>query len=251
MPLITERVPTLKDNYTYILICSETKEAAIVDAPQYEPVVARVEALGVTITKILSTHHHPDHSAANPQLKELYQVPVYAHPSDAERLPGFTHGLDEGAAVRVGKQEASVWYIPAHTTGHIAYLFTNPNAIFCGDTLFTAGCGRLFEGTPEDMFRAMQRFRDLPEDTLVYCGHEYTESNLRFAQAAETDNKDMEEWAKEVRATRQNALPNWLDASPEEMTIPSTIGREKRCNPFMRASSGEELGRLRSWKDGF
>ena len=172
-----ERIPTLSDNYTYLIIDEATNEAAVVDAPEAQPVVARVEALGVTLTKVLSTHHHWDHSAANPELAERYAAPVFGHASDASRIPGFTDGLKEGDRVSVGGLEAEIVFIPAHTKGHIAYVF--PEAVFCGDTLFTAGCGRLFEGDPKMMHEALNlKLQRLPEDTLVYCGHEYTDVGL-------------------------------------------------------------------------
>lgn len=172
MTLRIERIPTLSDNYTYLLVCEQSGDAAVVDAPEVAPVVKRVEAIGARVTKILSTHHHPDHAAANPELARKYGAPVFGHRSDADRLAGFTNGLDEGDAIAVGRESARILFIPAHTRGHIAYVFDDAKAVFCGDTLFAAGCGRLFEGTPEMMFRAMQKLGALPGDTRVYCGHE-------------------------------------------------------------------------------
>ena len=183
MGLKIERIPTFGDNYTYLLICDETNEAAVVDAPEFEPVVARIEATGANVSKILSTHHHPDHSMANPALAERYGAPVYGHASDAGRLPGLTDGLEEGDTVSVGSQTARILFIPAHTKGHIAYVFDEARAVFCGDTLFAGGCGRLFEGTPEMMYTALvEKLGSLPDDMRVFCGHEYTEGNLRFAK---------------------------------------------------------------------
>ncbi len=155
MGLQVERVPTLGDNYTYVIMCEATGEAAIVDAPEAEPVIRRVDALGAKVTKVLSTHHHFDHSQANPELAKRYDAPVFGHQSDAGRLPGMTDGLDEGDTVTVGQQTARILHIPAHTPGHIAYVFDDADAVFCGDTLFAGGCGRLFEGTPEMMYEAL------------------------------------------------------------------------------------------------
>ncbi len=252
MALTVERIPTLGDNYTYLLVCDQTGEAAVVDAPEAEPVVRRVEALGVRVTKILSTHHHWDHSAANPDLAKRWGAPVFGHGGDADRLPGLTDALAEGDAISVGEASARILYIPAHTRHHIAYWFEDAQAVFCGDTLFAAGCGRLFEGTPEMMFSALvEKLGALPDATRVFCGHEYTESNLVFAAHAEPDNADVRQRLERVRAIRANRAADWHDATPAEMTIPSTIGEERRTNPFMRARDAAELGRLRAEKDSF
>jgi hydroxyacylglutathione hydrolase len=205
MALRIERIPTLADNYTYLLVCEETGEAAVVDAPEADPVVARVDSLDVNVTKVLSTHHHFDHSAANPDLAQRYDAPVYGHASDEGRLPGLTNGLDEGDTLRVGRHEARVLFIPAHTRGHIAYVFDDAQAVFCGDTLFAAGCGRLFEGTPEMMYDAMRKLAALPDATRVFCGHEYTAANLRFAAHVEPDNVAVKQARERVEAVRATA----------------------------------------------
>ena len=252
MGLRIERVPTLSDNYTYVIVCEDTGEAAIVDAPEFEPVIRRLDGLDARVTKILSTHHHPDHSAANPDLAKRFDAPVFGHGSDAHRLPGFTDGLEEGDTVRVGKQVARILHIPAHTTGHIAYVFDEADAVFCGDTLFAAGCGRLFEGTPEMMYTALcVKLAALPDSMRVYCGHEYTASNLKFAAHVEPENQAVRAKQGRVAAIRAKAAADWHDATPAEMTIPSTIGEERATNPFMRAGDAAELGRRRSLKDRF
>jgi hydroxyacylglutathione hydrolase len=251
MGLRVERIPTWQDNYTYLLICEATGEGAVVDAPEVEPVVRRVEATGARIGKILSTHHHPDHSMANPELAKRYDAPVFGHASDADRIPGFTDGLEEGDTVQVGEQMARVLFIPAHTRGHIAYVFDEADAVFCGDTLFAAGCGRLFEGNPQMMFEAMRKLGALPDSTRVFCGHEYTESNLAFAAHVEPDNRAVQEKLAQVREIRKRAASDWHDAMPDEMTVPSTIAEEHETNPFMRAADAEELGRRRALKDRF
>jgi hydroxyacylglutathione hydrolase len=250
MSLRVERIPTLRDNYTYLLICEQSGEAAIVDAPEAAPVERRVERLGARVTRVLSTHHHPDHSAANPALAKRYDAPVYGHHSDAKRIPGFTNGLEEGDTIQVGEQRASILFIPAHTRGHIAYVFDG--AVFCGDTLFAAGCGRLFEGTPEMMYSALvEKLGRLPGDTRVYCGHEYTVGNLRFAAHVEPDNEAVRRALAAAEERRAGAAADWHDATPDEMTVPSTIADEHATNPFLRAGSIEELGRRRSAKDVF
>ena len=252
MGLQIERIPTWRDNYTYLVICDETREAAVVDAPEAEPVIRRVDELGAKVTTILSTHHHPDHSAANPELGKKYDAPVIGHVSDAKRIPGFTRGVDEGDTVDVGNQTARILFIPSHTMGHIAYVFDDAKALFSGDMLFAAGCGRLFEGDAQMMYDALcVKLSALPDDMRVFCGHEYTESNLRFAVTVEPENTDMKAKLEQVQAIRANAAPDWHDASPEEMTIPSTIGEERKTNPFVRARDAIELGRIRTLKDNF
>jgi hydroxyacylglutathione hydrolase len=252
MGLRVERIPTLRDNYTYLLVCEDSGEAAVVDAPEEAPVVARADALEVRVTKILSTHHHYDHSQANPALAKRYDAPVYGHRSDEGRLPGQTHGLEEGDNVSVGRQQARIVFIPAHTRGHIAYVFDDSQAVFCGDTLFAAGCGRLFEGTPEMMYTALcEKLAALPDATRVYCGHEYTAGNLRFAAHVEPDNAAVQQKLAAVERIRANAAADWHDATPAEMTIPSTIGEERATNPFMRSPDAGELGRRRALKDSF
>jgi hydroxyacylglutathione hydrolase len=263
-----ERIPTLGDNYTYLIIDPGSGEAAIVDAPEADPVLRRVDALGVRVTKILSTHHHADHCMANPALAARYGAPVLAHASDAGRLPGFTDGLEEGDRVSVGGLEAEVLFIPAHTRGHIAYVFGD--AVFCGDTLFAGGCGRLFEGTPEMMHEALNvKLGRLPDATRVFCGHEYTQSNLAFALHVEPGNRALQEKVAWVKERRAKAVADWHGATDAEMTVPSTLGEERATNPFMRADSAEIqqsvrklsgdcpaspaqiLGRLRAMKDSF
>jgi len=251
MALRIERIPTWKDNYSYLLVCDATGEAAVVDAPEVDPVVRRVEASGARVTQILSTHHHPDHSMANPELAKRWNVPVLGHASDRDRLPGFTRGLEEGDTVAVGREVARILHIPAHTRGHIAYVFDDAQALFSGDTLFAAGCGRLFEGTPEMMFAALAKLAPLPDAMRVFCGHEYTESNLVFAQHVEPGNLAVQWKLDRVREIRKNAAADWHDATPDEMTIPSTLGEERATNPFVRAADVAELGERRARKDNF
>jgi hydroxyacylglutathione hydrolase len=252
MGLQVERIPTLGDNYTYLVICEQSGEAAIVDAPEADPVIRRVEQIGATVTKVLSTHHHLDHSAANPDLAKRYGVPVYGHASDDGRLPGLTNGLEEGDTIEVGRERAHILHIPAHTRGHIAYVFDGADAVFSGDTLFAGGCGRLFEGTPEMMYTALcEKLATLPDSMRVYCGHEYTASNLAFAAHVEPENDAIRAKIARVEKIRANAAADWHDATPAEMTIPSTLADERATNPFMRASDAAELGRRRAEKDSF
>jgi hydroxyacylglutathione hydrolase len=188
---------------------------------------------------------------ANPKLAERYGAPVFGHQSDSGRLPGLTDGLEEGDSVSVGQHTAHILFIPAHTRGHIAYVFDEAAAVFCGDTLFAGGCGRLFEGTPEMMFEAMRKLGSLGSEFRVFCGHEYTEANLRFAAHVEPENQEIREKLERVRKIREHAAADWHDATPEEMTVPSSIGEEHATNPFMRASNAADLGRVRREKDDF
>ncbi len=233
-----ERIPTLSDNYTFLIIDEATSEAAVVDAAEVDPVIERIEALGVRLTKILTTHHHGDHCAAHPELAKRYDAPVLGHSSDRDRIPGFSDGLEEGDTIQVGGLEAEVVFIPAHTSGHIAFVFDG--AVFSGDMLFVGGCGRLFEGDAQMMHEALNvKLARLPDDTKVYCGHEYTESNLRFAQSLEPDNAALKEKMAWVGKQRSRAESDWHNATEAEMTVPSTIGEERQTNPFMRADSPE------------
>ena len=244
-----ERIPTLSDNYTYLILDEATNEAAIVDAPEFDPVVRRVDELRVRVTHVLSTHHHWDHSGANPELAERYGTPVLGHVSDADRIPGFTHGLEEGDTLQIGELEAEILFIPAHTRGHIAYVF--PEAAFTGDCLFAGGCGRLFEGDPGMMHTALnQKLARLPDATRVYCGHEYTQNNLEFASTLEPGNAALSQKLASVRERRARAAADWHDAGDAEMTIPSTIGEEKATNPFMRVVSPELIASVQKAEPG-
>ena len=244
-----ERIPTLSDNYTYLIVCPDTNEAAVVDAPEEDSVVAAVDRLGVKLVKVLSTHHHWDHSGANAELAKRYDAPVYGHKSDHDRIPGFTNGLDEGDSISIGGLSADILFIPAHTKGHIAYVFDG--AVFCGDTLFAAGCGRLFEGNPKMMHEALNvKLAKLPDPTLVYCGHEYTESNLRFALAVEPGNAALADKMKWVKERRAKKAADWHDATDAEMTVPSTIGEERATNPFMRVDAPEIIASVKKEHPG-
>jgi hydroxyacylglutathione hydrolase len=239
-----ERIPVLGDNYTFLIIDEQTSQAAIVDAPELGPVLKRVDALGVEPALVLCTHHHYDHIGANEELVNLYGVPVCAHSSDASRIPGFSRGLEEGDRISIGKLEAQVLSVPGHTSGHVAYVL--PGAVFTGDCLFAGGCGRLFEGGPAVMHESLNlKLATLPDDTEVYCGHEYTESNLAFALSVEPGNAALQQRAKEVRARRSRAAADWHEASDAEMTVPSTIGLEKATNPFLRVDSPEIIASVR------
>lgn len=234
----------LKDNYAYMVTCENTGASVIVDACEAGPVLAACEALPRRPDAIWSTHHHPDHTGANEEVaKALEIVEIVAHASDRGRVPGQTRFVEENDTLAVGELSARVLHIPGHTTGAIAYVVEGQGsrAVFTGDTLFVAGCGRLFEGTPEMMFASLAKLAALADDTLVYCGHEYTEANLRFARHVEPDNAAVARAIDEAAAARAQGKP----------TVPSTIGGERGINPFLRAKDVAQLAARRAAKDTF
>ncbi len=240
--LTIEIIPCLRDNYAYLLTCTATGRAAVVDPSQVDPVVEAVDRAGVELVAILNTHHHWDHTGGNKGLLARWpDLEVYGHASDRGRVHGQTHFLDAGDALTLGDVLATVRHIPGHTTGAVAYCF--PQDVFTGDTLFYAGCGRLFEGTPEMMYRSLttELCDTLDADTRLWCGHEYTVSNLEFAVTVEPDNSAIPERLAWARTERAAGRP----------TVPSTVADEQAVNPFVRAGSAAELARRRSLKDAF
>jgi hydroxyacylglutathione hydrolase len=221
------QIPLLRDNYGYLLVCEKTRQTAIVDPSEGEPVLRRIEQEKVEPVAILNTHHHRDHTGGNEELLTQHKLEVYGHRSDSARIAGLTRGVEEGDEVHIGELKGKVFFIPGHTTGHVAYLFDNN--LFCGDTLFTAGCGRLFEGTPEQMQGSLKKLMTLADNTKVYCGHEYTESNLRFAMSVEPKNPKLVSRFERVQGLRARGVP----------TVPSTLEEEKQTNPFLRWDSKE------------
>ena len=228
------QVPLLRDNYAYLLICEKSKEAAVIDPSEAEPVLKRIEQEKITLTAILNTHHHRDHTGGNEGILAQHKVDVYGHKSDAARIFGLTRGVDEGDEIKIGDLTGKVLFIPGHTSGHVAYLFGGN--LFCGDTLFTAGCGRLFEGTPEQMDGSLKKLAALPDETKVYCGHEYTESNLRLAVTLEPKNHKLVSRFERVQGLRTRGAS----------TVPATLEEEKQTNPFLRWDSKELQASLKS-----
>lgn len=221
------QIPLLRDNYGYLVVCEQTNLAAVVDPSEAEPVLRQVEKEKVNLTAILNTHHHRDHTGGNSGLLERLSLEVYGHVGDQQRVPGITHPVEDGDEIRIGELRAKVLFIPGHTMGHVAYLIDKH--LFCGDTLFVAGCGRLFEGTPEQMHASLSRLMSLPGDTLVHCGHEYTEKNLEFAMTLEPNNERLK--AKLARVRELRAKGN--------STVPSRMAEEIETNPFLRWDSAE------------
>jgi len=234
------RVPVLEDNYAWLIYDPKVQEAAVVDPGQAAPVLAAAERRGWHIAQVWATHWHPDHTGGNADMKAAGAT-ILGPAAEADKIPTLDIMLKPGDVVRLGSHTGQVIAVPGHTQGHIALHFADDKAVFTGDTLFAMGCGRLFEGTPADMFDNMQRYAAMPDDTTVYCGHEYTQSNGRYALQAEPDNAAIAERMREVDALRARG----------EATVPTTIGRERATNPFMRATSAEQLGARRAEKDAF
>ena len=220
-----ELVPLLKDNYAYLLHDRATGATAVVDPSEAKPVLAVARARGWRITHVLATHHHWDHTGGNLEIKQATDCMVIGPGYDYDRIPGIDAGIEEGDRLALGSAVADVLFIPGHTRGHIAYWFAEEKAVLCGDTLFSLGCGRIFEGTPEQMWASLSKLRALPPETRIYCGHEYTQANARFAMTIEPLNPAL--------LMRQRRVDEARAAG--RATIPSTMGDERAANPFLRA----------------
>ncbi|MGK7926457.1 MAG: hydroxyacylglutathione hydrolase [Spirulina sp.] len=229
------RIPVLSNNYIFLLHDDTQKIAAVVDPALAPPVLQQLNALNAKLVAIFNTHHHWDHIGGNQELLHHFpELRVYGGREDRGRLPGQQVFLKDGDRVEFGDRIGEVFFVPGHTIAHIAYYFPAPQAgepgeLFCGDTLFAGGCGRLFEGTPAQMVHSLGKLRNLPDNTRIWCAHEYTLNNLKFALTVDSGNPDLQARYAEVRAKR----------SHQEPTIPSAIGIEKRTNPFLRCHTKE------------
>jgi hydroxyacylglutathione hydrolase len=240
-------LPVLKDNYVFVLHNDRNREAVVVDPAVAEPVRAWLEGQDLQLIAILHTHHHSDHIGGTPELLRTWPgARVFAAASDHSRIPFQTDGVSEGDAFTLLGREVRVLEVPGHTRAHVAYHLPalaqdQQEELFCGDTLFAGGCGRLFEGTAQQMHHSLQRLMALPDHTRVWCAHEYTESNLRWAAACQPTSGAIARRLEEVQALRRQGLP----------TIPSRVGLERRSNLFVQAADANELARLRANKDGW
>ena len=229
MPAETYLFTCLKDNYGVLMHDPASGATASIDAPEAAPVEAALKKTGWRLTDILVTHHHGDHTAGVGELKANHKCRVVAPRNEAQRIAHVDETVGEGDMVRVGGLDGRVIDTPGHTAGHISYFFAADKLAFVGDTLFSIGCGRVIEGTPEMMWHSLLKLRALPDDTRFYCGHEYTKANVRFAKTIEPDNKALAARAAEVDQEIAAGRP----------TIPATIGAEKAANPFLRADDAE------------
>jgi hydroxyacylglutathione hydrolase len=235
------RIPVLSDNYVWLVHDRASAETVVVDPAIADPVIEAAAARGWRITQIWNTHWHGDHTGGNAAIKAATGCTITGPAAEAARIATLDRLVGEGDEVRIGAHIAKVLEVPAHTAGHIAYHLAEDSVLFIGDTLFAMGCGRLFEGTPAQMFANMRRLEALPGDTQVYCAHEYTLANAHYARVAEPDNQAISDRLLRVEAAR----------AVNEATVPTTIALERATNPFMRAGTVEELARRRAEKDVF
>lgn len=231
-------IPILKDNYAYLLK-TEDGEVAVVDPGEAGPVIEELERRKLRLTHVLNTHHHGDHIAGNAELLNKYGAILVGPLKEQKRIPGMNMLLEESSVFSFGIEQVQIIETPGHTRGHICFYFPESKAVFTGDTLFLMSTGRLFEGTAEDMWGSLEKLMALPDDTRVYCGHEYTLSNGEFCLSVEPDNEALQQRMAEVRALREQNKP----------TMPGTIGLEKQTNAFMRAGSAARYGEIRELKD--
>lgn len=229
MPLEVHQFPCLSDNYGYLIHDPDAGVTATIDTPEVAPINSALEEKGWQLTHILNTHHHFDHAGGNLELKDRWNCRIIGSKDDAERIPGIDVKVGDGDTFQFGNFDAQVFDVSGHTLGHIAFYFPEADKLFCGDALFALGCGRLFEGSPAQMWTSLQKLMALPENTGVYCAHEYTQANAAFALSVEPQNDALQQRAKEIEALRAEGKP----------TVPSTIGLELETNPFLRPMSDD------------
>ncbi len=249
------QVPVLSDNYAYLLHEPETGATGVVDPGAAEPVQQALKEQGWSLTHILNTHHHGDHTGGNAPLQKQYDAAVVASREDQQRIPGLTHAVGDGETFMLGNATATVLAVPGHTGGHIAFWFPESLALFSGDALFVLGCGRVFEGTPAMMWASLDKMRRLPDEAQVYCAHEYTQKNAQFALTIEQDNEALQRRAQTIADLRRAGRP----------TVPASMAEERAANPFLRcdepavaeavglpgAAPEKVFAEVRRRKDGF
>ena len=218
------KFPCLNDNYGYLVHERYSGETAAIDTPDAEKYLAEAARMGWTISHILNTHWHPDHAGGNLRIKEQTDCTIYGPAGEADKIPGIDVKLSEGDIVEFGRAPAHVLDVPGHTLGHIAYHFADQGVAFVGDSVFALGCGRVFEGTMDMMWNSLTKLKALPPETMLYCAHEYTQANARFAVTVDPDNEDLREYARWIDERRAEGLP----------TVPTRLNKELRTNPFLR-----------------
>ena len=236
-----EIIKCLEDNFSYLLIDEVTKSAIVVDPSESKPIIDKIESLNLKLKFIMNTHHHYDHVGGNKELKNLYDAKVIGFDEDKHRIPEIDICLKNNEIWKDGIFEAKVFHIPGHTLGHICFYFFKENALFSGDTLFSLGCGRVFEGTHEQMFNSLQLLKSLPVQTEIYCGHEYTLKNSDFCINYDKENSALKDKIKLIKNKLDNKLP----------TIPTTIKEELESNIFLRSKDLRSFSKLRDLKDKF
>jgi hydroxyacylglutathione hydrolase len=238
--MIVEIIPCLQDNYSYLII-DKYNNACVIDPSEAKPVIDFVERKSINLRYILNTHHHYDHIGGNKELKERYNSIIVGYNGDAKRIPGIDVLVENNQVWKSDNFEAKIIHIPGHTTGHISFYFFNEKIIFTGDTLFSLGCGKIFEGTYQEMFESLNKIKKLPKDTKIYCGHEYTLQNSKFCIKHDPTNLNLQNKILEIAEKLDQAQP----------TIPSTLKDEIECNIFLRAKNVESFSKLRDLKDNF
>jgi len=236
-----EIIPCLQDNYSYLIIDDNNNSACVVDPGEAKPIVDYLKNKNIKLKYILNTHHHFDHIGGNEYLKKKFGSIVVGFKKDINRIPEMDVLLEDNQIWKAENFKAKIIHIPGHTTGHICFHFFQEKLVFTGDTLFSLGCGRIFEGTYKEMFESLNKIKSLPEETKVYCGHEYTLSNLKFCIKYNPGNQNLKKKAENIKKKIDNGLP----------TIPSTIKDELECNIFLRANDLESFSKLRDLKDNF
>ena len=235
------QIPVLQDNYIYVLRDRNTAKTAVVDPALARPVESFLKRRNWKLNFIFNTHHHYDHTDGNLKLKQKHGCEIWGFAKDAHRIPGIDKRLRDKEEFDFGNSSCRVLFVPGHTLGHIAYWFFEEKKLFIGDTLFAMGCGRLFEGSPRQMFASLNKVKALPSETQVFCAHEYTEKNGQFALSVDPQNPGLQNRMRQVTDTRKRGLP----------TVPFLLSQELQTNPFLRAGSLEEFTRLREKRDVF
>jgi len=236
-----QMIPCLQDNYSYLIIDEKSNVACVVDPSEADPIIEYLENNKIKLKFILNTHHHYDHVGGNKKLKEKYGARVIGYKRDRERIPEIDILLNDQEIWINENFEAKVIYTPGHTLGHVCFYFYKEESVFTGDTLFSLGCGRIFEGTYPQMFDSLMKLKELPQNTKVYCGHEYTKKNSDFCLTYDTKNQNLITKIYDIDAKLKGGLP----------TIPSTIKDELECNIFLRSNNLETFSKLRDLKDNF
>ena len=234
-------IKCLKDNYSYIIIDETNNNACVVDPGEAKPIIDFVENNNINLKYILNTHHHYDHIGGNLELKKKYNSKVVGFRGDKNRIPEIDTLVDDLNIWKKDNFEAKIYHIPGHTTGHIAFHFFKEKKIFTGDTLFSLGCGRIFEGTYEQMFNSLKKIKALPKDTEIYCGHEYTLQNSNFCVAHDSNNSKLKSKITKIKEKLENGLP----------TVPTILDDEIQCNIFLKAKDLQTFSKLRDLKDNF